>query len=85
MKPSKPEDSLPYSVSHARANLYQLVDQVLETGEPAYIKRNGRVVRMVADAPVRKLELLDAHPDYIVGNADDLVHLDWSTAWKPAV
>jgi len=30
-----------------------------------------------------RLDLLKAHPDYIAGDPEDLVHLDWSGAWPP--
>jgi len=34
------------SASELRANIYQLLDQVLETGVPLEIKRQGRRLRM---------------------------------------
>ncbi len=66
-----------------RSNLYRILDQVLDTGEPVEIVRRGRVMRIVADAPRFRLDELVPHPDFIVGDPDDLVHLDWSGEWKP--
>lgn len=66
-----------------RANLYQLLDQVLETGIPLEIERNGRRLRLVADPPTSKLDRLVPHPGTIVGDPEDLVEMDWSGYWSP--
>jgi hypothetical protein len=34
-------------------------------------------------ATVRPFEILTPHPGSIIGEADDLVHTDWSQEWKP--
>jgi len=34
-----------------RQNIFQLADQVLETGEPVVIERNGRHLLLVAERP----------------------------------
>ena len=69
-----------------RANLYRVLDQVLETGEPVEVERKGRRVRLIpVEAPPAAdlLARLQPHPGYIVGDPDDIVHLDWSDTWKP--
>ena len=71
-----------------RANVYKLLDHVLETGEPVEIARKGRKLRIVPAEPVAAGkgdlgERLEPHPGAIVGDPDDLIHLDWSEAWKP--
>jgi len=74
---------MPVSASELRQNVYKLLDQVLETGLPLEIVRKGRRLRLVpADAP-GKLERLVEHDDYIVGDPEDLVHMDWSGEWQP--
>jgi prevent-host-death family protein len=73
----------PYSISKLRANLYQAVDHVLETGEPITIKRHGRIVRLTPDAPRGKLANLRPHPGFLKGDVDDIVHMDWSGEWHP--
>lgn len=69
--------------SQLRANLYRLLDQVIETGEALEIRRNGHVVRLVPAAPVSVLSRLLPHPDYVQGPSEDLVHQDWSSEWDP--
>lgn len=72
-----------YSATALRANLYRLLDQVLETGVPIEIERNGERLRI---APIERsdaLSRLKPHPDSIIGDPEDLVHLDWSAEWHP--
>jgi hypothetical protein len=69
--------------SELRANLYRLLDEVLETGVPLEIERNGRRLRIVADALPSKLDRLEPHPGFVVGDPDDLVEMDWSGYWNP--
>jgi len=70
------------TASKLRENIYRVLDQVLETGEPAEIERNGRRLRIVADDPPPRLSRLVQRTDLVVGDSDDFVHLDWSGEWK---
>jgi hypothetical protein len=67
--------------SELRANIYRLLDQVLETGIPLEVERNGRTLRIVPDQQLPKLARLRPHRDAVVGNAEDLAELDWSGSW----
>lgn len=71
------------SPSELRANIYRLLDQVLETGIPLEIERNGRTLRIVPDDPPSKLDRLVPHPGTIVGDTEALVEIDWSSYWNP--
>jgi antitoxin (DNA-binding transcriptional repressor) of toxin-antitoxin stability system len=71
------------TASELRQNVYKLLDQVLETGVPLEIERNGRRLRVVPGDPPPKLSRLVAHADFIVGDPDELVHVDWSHEWRP--
>lgn len=71
------------SSSELRANIYRLLDQVLETGVPLEIERKGRLLKIVADEPPSKLARLVPHPGSIRGNPEDLVEIDWSEHWNP--
>jgi len=75
--------SPPYSASRLRADLYRLLDRVLETGVPLEVERRGRRLKIVAaDAPGRLANLVP-DPSYLVGDPEELVHLDWSGEWRP--
>ncbi|MCC7019691.1 MAG: type II toxin-antitoxin system Phd/YefM family antitoxin [Ardenticatenales bacterium] len=69
------------TASKLRANIYRILDQVLETGLPVEIERRGKRLRIVPAQPHRKLDNLEPHPDFIAGDPEDLVHLDWSAYW----
>ena len=73
----------PYSASRLRADLYRLLDRVLETGVPLEVERRGRRLKIVAaDSPGRLANLVP-DPAYFAGDPDELVHLDWSGEWRP--
>ena len=72
-----------FTASQLRQTLYQLLDQVLESGVPLEVERNGRRLRIIsADGPP-KLERVVEHEDYVVGDPEELVHVDWSNEWRP--
>lgn len=70
------------SPSALRSNIYKLLDRVLRTGEPVEIERRGRRLKIVREDG-GKLDLLKPHPDYLRGDPEDIVHLDWSDEWRP--
>ncbi len=68
------------NATRLRANLYAVLDEVIETGKPVEIVRKGKRLRIVPDHPVRKTDALEPHP----GTVDDpeaIVHQDWSGLW----
>lgn len=69
------------SATKLRESLYSVLDHVLETGVPAIVERKGRRIRIVPDSAPSRLERLERH-DAIVGDAEELVHLDWSSSWN---
>lgn len=73
----------PFSVSRLRANLYRVLDRVLETGTPVEVERNGQRLRIVPVEPPGRLAKLSAHPEYVRVDPESLVHIDWSGEWRP--
>jgi hypothetical protein len=69
------------SITKLRADLYKIIDQVIATGSPVEIERNGHIVKIMAEKPKSKLDNLIKHPGLINGDPDDLVHIDWSEYW----
>ena len=75
------------TASRLRADVYRVLDQVLETGVPVEIERHGhrlRIVRASTRKPVprRKLARLKARR-FLRCPPETLVHLDWSREWRP--
>ena len=71
------------SDSNIQRNILRLLDQVVKTGVPAEIERKGKRLLISPAKKHRTLDCLEEHPDFILGNPDDLVHIDWSAEWKP--
>ena len=72
----------PMSLTALRNKLFKVVDQVIRTGIPAVIKRNGHRLKIVLEEKKNKLDNLKPH-DCIVGDPDDLVKLkvaEWDEA-----
>jgi hypothetical protein len=65
--------------------IIRLLDKVVKTGVPVEIERAGRRLLISPAEKRRNLDCLKEHPDFIVGNPDDFVHIDWSSEWKPQV
>lgn len=72
---------MPLTASQLRADIYRVLDEVLRTGQPAEIARNGHRLRIVAVDRPSRLDALVPHPDAVEGDPEDLVHLDWSGEW----
>jgi hypothetical protein len=71
------------TASKLRADVYRLLDEVLETGQPLEIERKGKILVI---APREEQSLWDRLPrreGYIVGDPDELIHMDWSSEWNP--
>jgi hypothetical protein len=74
---------LAITASKLRANVYRLLDEILETGQPLEIERNGKTLVI---APKEEQSIWDRLPrreGFIVGDPDELIHMDWSTEWNP--
>lgn len=60
-----------------RADIYNLLEEVLETGIPLEIKKGQRRLRIVPVEPADKLQNLVSRPDIIQGDPDDLIAISW--------
>lgn len=65
-----------------RGNLYNLLDEVLNTGIPLEIDRGGRRLRIIPVEAVDKLQNLVSRPDVILGDPDELVEISWEQEVK---
>ena len=74
---------MPMSPSELRRNIYRALDTVLETGVPLEIERKGKLLRIVAVEEPDRLSNLKRRDGYLVGDPEAIVHLDWSSEWRP--
>ncbi len=60
-----------------RSNIYNLLDEILNSGVPIEINKGGRLLRIVPVIKTNKLQNLVSRPNVIKGNPDDLVNISW--------
>lgn len=71
------------TASRLRANVYKVLDDVLETGTPVEVERKGKRLRIVPVEPRSKLDRLVRRPGFLKGDPESIVHMDWSDEWRP--
>jgi hypothetical protein len=71
------------SASKLRADVYRLLDEVLETSRPLEIERNGKTLVIAPKERGSVWDRLPRREGYIVGDPDELIHVDWSSEWNP--
>jgi antitoxin (DNA-binding transcriptional repressor) of toxin-antitoxin stability system len=76
------------TATRLRSELYQILDRVLETGEPVEVTRSeGTLVikPLISERrkTTRRARKIESNPDLVVGDPDALVHFDWASHWKP--
>lgn len=72
---------MPVSATKLRQNLYSILDQVLETGVPVQVERNGRLLMIEPQEKKSKWDRLEVH-ELVNGDPEGIVHIDWSGEWK---
>ena len=65
------------TATELRGNIFNLLDEILESGVPLEIEKNGRKLRITPIEKVDKLANLIYRPDFIKGDPEDLVEIDW--------
>jgi prevent-host-death family protein len=60
-----------------RANIYKLLEEVLETGVPLEINKGSKRLRIVPVEQANKLQNLVSRPSVIQGDPEDLVDISW--------
>ncbi len=66
-----------------REHLFRILDRVAETGEEVEITRGDKVLKIVVASPGGKMKRLVSRKQYLKGDPDEIVHLDWADQWKP--
>jgi hypothetical protein len=73
---------MPITASKLRENVYRILDEVIETGQPVEVIRKGVVLRIMPEKPRSKLDRLKKRPGTFVGDPDDILKIDWSREWS---
>ena len=69
------------NASKLRENIYQILDQVIESGVPVEVVRKGVTLRIVPEQSSRR-PTKQKKRKWIVGDPSDLVSIDWSKEWS---
>ena len=68
--------------TNLRKNLYKYLDQVLDSGTPLEINRNGRKLKIVREGHRDIFGNLRKHPHIMRCDPESIVHMDWSNTWN---
>ena len=71
------------TLTQLRSVLYRLIDEVIETGRPLVIDRNGHTVVIGRSPAESKLAALIDRREVIAGAPAELVDLDFTDEWRP--
>ncbi|MBW1692379.1 MAG: type II toxin-antitoxin system Phd/YefM family antitoxin [Deltaproteobacteria bacterium] len=72
------------SLTALRSNLFKIVDEIIKTGNPVEIERNGHRLKIILEEKRSKLDNLKPH-DCIVGDPNDLIQItvgEWGEPTK---
>lgn len=65
------------SATQLRGNIFKLLDEVLNSGVPIEIIKNGKKLRIVLVEKSNKIGNLISRPHVIKGDPKDLVDISW--------
>ena len=67
--------------SKLRADLFNLLDQVIQTGKPIELKRKNRILKISVELPKSKLDNLKKR-DVLTCEPDEIINNNWEKEWK---
>ncbi len=71
----------PMNLTNLRANLYKVVDEIIRTGEPIEVLRNGHKIKLGLEKRQKKSiwDKIEPHPGCIAPGVtdDDLINTQW--------
>lgn len=71
------------TASRLREDIYKILDQAIESGQPVEITRKGTVLHIVPEKRTSKLDNLRVRTVFI-GDSDEIASMDWSSEWAEA-
>lgn len=70
------------TATQLRAQVYRILDEVLETGTPAVIERKGQRLLIIRERSGSVFDRL-VRRNAVNGDPEALVEMDWSGEWSP--
>lgn len=72
------------TTTELRAQIYRVIDEVLETGQPRRIRRGDQAVIIAPETPPRRLDLARLpRRTAIACTPDELVAQGFTDTWRP--
>ena len=71
------------TASRLRANVYNVLDEVLETRKPVEIERHGRRVRIEPVESRERLGSLIRRSRFLRVDPESIVHIEWLNERRP--
>jgi len=68
------------TTTRLRKDIYNILDNVIETGIPVEIERKGGKLKIVPEKRKNKLDNLKKR-DLLVGDPEDIINIDWMKEW----
>lgn len=65
------------TASELRADVYRILDRVVQTGAPVEIVRRGKVLKIVPASALRPQRRSRRPKKVMLGDPEGYVHLDW--------
>jgi len=69
------------NISDTKNDILKILDKVIETGRPVTVERKGKHL-IISTKASSKLDQLEEHCDFIQGDPEEIVHMDWSAEWR---
>lgn len=70
------------NVTELRQDIYHKFDEVIARQEPLLVDRKGHILKIVPLGRTSRIASLEPQ-ELVVGDADELIHMDWSETWSP--
>ena len=70
------------NLTELRQDIYQKFDEVIARQEPLLIDRKGHILKIIPLGRTSRIASLEPQ-ELVVGDADELIHMDWSETWSP--
>ncbi|HLQ43416.1 MAG TPA: hypothetical protein VK137_01695 [Planctomycetaceae bacterium] len=70
------------TVEELKTDIEGVLSRLSDPDDAVEFEANGQIWQIVSTAPKGKLRNLIPRPDIIVGDPEDLVHIDWSEYWN---
>lgn len=70
------------SLTELRADLYNKIDHLIDTGESIEIERKGHLIKVISIKPYSKLKRLIRRNNVITDPSDELIGNKWLNEWR---